>query len=132
MMYTTGMASEAWYIRTKFQEDCDRNLRSYKVLRMGEICDVCRFMWHDVLRKFNEIRYRRWRYSQSQDQGQSQSYLTADGWSVGRSVGRYVLVSTPFRDFWPNIASCSKVAVWNLLSFICGAPSLTRGQVCLL
>jgi hypothetical protein len=33
-------------------------------------------------------------------------------------------------DVWPDIASFSRVWVWNLLSCLCGAPSLTRGRVC--
>jgi hypothetical protein len=47
-----------------------------------------------------------------------------------RSVSQYVLVSSLIWDFWPDIASCSKVAVWKLLSCICGAPFLTRGRDC--
>jgi hypothetical protein len=35
-----------------------------------------------------------------------------------------------FVDVWPDIASFSRVWVWNLLSCLCGAPSLTRGRVC--
>jgi hypothetical protein len=35
-----------------------------------------------------------------------------------------------FVDVWPDIASFSRVCVWNLLSCLCGAPSLTRGRVC--
>jgi hypothetical protein len=35
-----------------------------------------------------------------------------------------------FVDVWPDIASSSRVLVWNLLSSLCGAPSLTRGRVC--
>jgi hypothetical protein len=33
-----------------------------------------------------------------------------------------------FADVWPDIASFWRVWVWNLLSCLCGAPSLTRGQ----
>jgi hypothetical protein len=36
----------------------------------------------------------------------------------------------PLWDFRPDIASCRNVAVWNLRSCFCGAPSLTRGRVC--
>jgi hypothetical protein len=35
-----------------------------------------------------------------------------------------------FADVWPDIASFSRVWVWNLLSCLCGAPSLTKGRVC--
>jgi hypothetical protein len=35
-----------------------------------------------------------------------------------------------FVDVWPDIASFSRVWVWNLLSCLCGAPSPTRGRVC--
>jgi hypothetical protein len=34
-----------------------------------------------------------------------------------------------FVDVWPDIASFSRVLVWNLLFCLCGAPSLTRGRV---
>jgi hypothetical protein len=33
-------------------------------------------------------------------------------------------------DLLPDITSCRNVAVWNLRSWFCGAPSLTRGRVC--
>jgi hypothetical protein len=36
----------------------------------------------------------------------------------------------PLWDLRPDITSCRNVAVWNLRSCICGAPSLTRGRVC--
>jgi hypothetical protein len=42
-------------------------------------------------------------------------------------VSQYVLVLSPLWDLRPDINS-----VWNLLSCLCGAPSLTRGRVCLL
>jgi hypothetical protein len=35
-----------------------------------------------------------------------------------------------FVDVWPDISSFSSLWVWNLLSCVCGAPSLTRGRVC--
>jgi hypothetical protein len=35
-----------------------------------------------------------------------------------------------FVDVWPDIASFSRDWVWDLLSCLCGAPSLTRGRVC--
>jgi hypothetical protein len=38
----------------------------------------------------------------------------------------------PFWDLRPDITSYRNVAVWNLRSCFCGAPSLTRGRVCLL
>jgi hypothetical protein len=36
----------------------------------------------------------------------------------------------PLSDLRPVIISCWNVAVWNLQSCNCGAPSLTRGRVC--
>jgi hypothetical protein len=36
----------------------------------------------------------------------------------------------PLWDLGTDISSCQYVAVWNLRSCFCGAPSLTRGQVC--
>jgi hypothetical protein len=42
------------------------------------------------------------------------------------------LVSIPLCGRWPDIVSFSRSWVWNLLSCLCGAPSLTRGRVCLL
>jgi hypothetical protein len=36
----------------------------------------------------------------------------------------------PLWDLRPDIISCRNVAVWNLRSYICGAPSLTRGRIC--
>jgi hypothetical protein len=45
-------------------------------------------------------------------------------------INHYVKVSSPFWDLWPDFAFCPKVVFWNLLSCLCGAPSLTRGQVC--
>jgi hypothetical protein len=47
-----------------------------------------------------------------------------------RSVSQYVKVSSPLWDLWPNITFCPKVVFWNLLSCLCGAPSLTRRRVC--
>jgi hypothetical protein len=46
------------------------------------------------------------------------------------TVSHYDLVLSPLWDLWPDITSCRKVAVWKLQSCFCGAPSLTRGQVC--
>jgi hypothetical protein len=46
------------------------------------------------------------------------------------SVNQYVLVRAPLWDLRPDITSCWNIAVWNLRSFFCGAPSLTRGRVC--
>jgi hypothetical protein len=50
---------------------------------------------------------------------QSQSHFTANSQSVCLGV-----------NVWPDIASFSRVWVWNLLSRLCGVPSLTRGRVC--
>jgi hypothetical protein len=36
----------------------------------------------------------------------------------------------PLWDLWPDITSSRNVAVWNLRSYFCEAPSLTRGRVC--
>jgi hypothetical protein len=47
-----------------------------------------------------------------------------------RSVNQYVLVTSPLWDLRPDITSFQMVAVWNLLYCLCGAASLTRGQVC--
>jgi hypothetical protein len=33
-------------------------------------------------------------------------------------------------DLRPDITSCRSIAVWNLRSYFCEAPSLTRGRVC--
>jgi hypothetical protein len=57
------------------------------------------------------------------------SNLIYDRRSVSQSVSQYVLVSSPLWDLWPDIISCSNVAVWNLRSCFRGAPSLTRRQV---
>jgi hypothetical protein len=49
-------------------------------------------------------------------------------WSYDwRSFSQYFLVSSPLWDLRPNINS-----VWNLLTCLPEAPSLTRGRVCLL
>jgi hypothetical protein len=53
---------------------------------------------------------------------QSQSYFATDG----QSVSQYVLVSSPFWDFWPEIFVV--VESYSLVLF--GAPSLMRGRVC--
>jgi hypothetical protein len=37
---------------------------------------------------------------------------------------------SPLWDLRPDVTSCRNVAVWNLRSCFCGAPSLTRGRVC--
>jgi hypothetical protein len=55
----------------------------------------------------------------------SLSYFMTDGQSVSMSWYR-----APLWDLWPDITSCRNVAVWNLRSCFCGAPSLTRGWVC--
>jgi hypothetical protein len=58
-------------------------------------------------------------------QNQSQSLY---GWqSVSQSD---FLGVEPIVDVWPDIASFWSVWVWNVLSWLCGAPSLTRGRVC--
>jgi hypothetical protein len=55
-------------------------------------------------------------------QSQSQSHVTTDGQSVSMS--------------WCQVHSetCGQIlfSVWNLLCCLCGAPSLTRGRVCLM
>jgi ribosomal protein L24E len=55
----------------------------------------------------------------------SRSYFTTDSQSDSMSWYR-----APLWDLWPDIISCRNVAVWNLRSCICGAPSLTRRLVC--
>jgi hypothetical protein len=45
------------------------------------------------------------------------------------TISHYVKVSSPFWVLWPDITFCPKVVFWNLLSFLFGAPSLTRGRV---
>jgi hypothetical protein len=52
-------------------------------------------------------------------------YFTTDGQSVSMSWYR-----APLWDLRPNIASYRNVAIWDLQSCFCGAPSLTRGLVC--
>jgi hypothetical protein len=53
------------------------------------------------------------------------SKLLYDWQSVSMSWYR-----APLWDLRPDIISCRSVAVWNLWSWFCGAPSLTRGRVC--
>jgi hypothetical protein len=53
------------------------------------------------------------------------SYFTTDGQSVSMSWYR-----APLWDLWQDITSYRHVAVWNLRSCFCVAPSLTRGRVC--
>jgi hypothetical protein len=55
----------------------------------------------------------------------SRSYFTTDSQSVSISWYR-----VPLWDLRPDIISCRNVDVWNLRSYISGAPSLTRGRVC--
>jgi hypothetical protein len=55
----------------------------------------------------------------------SRSYFTSDSQSANMSWYR-----VPLWDLWQDIISCRNVAVWNLLSCIYWAPSLTRGWVC--
>jgi hypothetical protein len=57
----------------------------------------------------------------SQSQSQSQSYIATDGWSISKSWCR-----------GPSGAHDQIFIVWQLRSYFCGAPSLTRGRVCLL
>jgi hypothetical protein len=45
--------------------------------------------------------------------------------TVSQSVSQYVFVSSP-----PDITPSLKIAAWKLLSWLCGAPYLTRGRVC--
>jgi hypothetical protein len=49
---------------------------------------------------------------------------------VSQSVSQYSWCRAHFVDVWPDIASFSRVWIWNLLSCLCGAPSLARGRVC--
>jgi hypothetical protein len=58
-------------------------------------------------------------------QGRRSKLFTTDGQSVSISWYR-----APLLDLWPDITSCRNVAVWNLRSCFCRAPSLTRGRVC--
>jgi hypothetical protein len=46
-----------------------------------------------------------------------------------RSISQDVFVSSPLWNLWLEITSCGNVAVWNLRSCFCGAPSLTRRRV---
>jgi hypothetical protein len=55
----------------------------------------------------------------------SRSYFTTDSQPANMSWYR-----VPLWDLRPDIISCRIVAVWNLLSCIYWAPSLTRGRVC--
>jgi predicted ABC-class ATPase len=55
----------------------------------------------------------------------SQSHWQSVSQSVSMSWCR-----AHFVDVWPDIASFSRVWVWNLLSCLCEAPSPTRGRVC--
>jgi hypothetical protein len=57
--------------------------------------------------------------------GGGRSYFTTDGQSVSMFWYR-----APLWDLRPDATSCRNVAVWNLRSCFCGAPSLTRGRVC--
>jgi hypothetical protein len=53
--------------------------------------------------------------------------------TVSQSVSQSVIMSwcrAPLWDLRPDSTSCRSVAVWNLWSSFCGAPSLTRGRVC--
>jgi hypothetical protein len=54
---------------------------------------------------------------------ESESHFTADSQWIRMSWFR-----AHFVHVWPDIASFSRVLVWNLLSCVSGAPSLTRGQ----
>jgi hypothetical protein len=56
---------------------------------------------------------------------EGRSYFTTDGQSVSMSWYR-----APLWDLRPDITSYRNVAVWNLQSCFCEAPSLTRGWVC--
>jgi hypothetical protein len=53
------------------------------------------------------------------------SKLLYDWWSASMSWYR-----APLWDSRPDITSCRNVAVCNLRSCLCGAPSLTRGRLC--
>jgi hypothetical protein len=63
--------------------------------------------------------------------------LVDDRWSKDEvalrlTVGQSVSMSwyrTPLWDLRPDSTSCRNVAVWNLRSCFCGAPSLTKGRV---
>jgi hypothetical protein len=65
------------------------------------------------------------RVSMEVSEDRSRSYFTTDGQSVSMSWYR-----APLWDLQPDITSCRNVAVWNLRSCFCGAPSLARGRVC--
>jgi hypothetical protein len=58
-------------------------------------------------------------------QSKSRSYATTDSQSV-----RMSWYWAPLWDLQPDITSFQNVAVWNLWSCFCGAPSLTRERVC--
>jgi hypothetical protein len=61
----------------------------------------------------------------SHSTSQSQSYVTTDGQSASVSWNK-----TPICGLRPDFYYC--LTVWQLRSCFCGAPSLTRGWVCLL
>jgi hypothetical protein len=56
--------------------------------------------------------------------GWVRGYFTTDSQSVSMSWYR-----APLWDLQRDITSCQNVAVWNLRSCFCGAPSLTTGRV---
>jgi hypothetical protein len=58
----------------------------------------------------------------SQSQSQSQSYVMTDGQSV----------SMPWCQVHSGTRDQILHSVWKLLCCLCGAPSMTRGRVCLL
>jgi hypothetical protein len=61
------------------------------------------------------------------------SFVSAVRVTLRLTVSQSVSVSwcrANFVDVWPDIASFSSVWVWNLLSCLCWAPSLTKGRVC--
>jgi hypothetical protein len=59
------------------------------------------------------------------EQPMSKSKLLYEWRSVSMSWYR-----APLWDLRSDTTSCRSVAVWNLRSYFCGEPSLTRGRVC--
>jgi hypothetical protein len=74
-----------------------------------------------VLTGQRHLRYWLTELNWTRSRSRSRSYFTTDGQSWYR---------VSLWDLRPDIISCRNVAVWNLLSCIYWAPSLTRGRVC--
>jgi hypothetical protein len=121
LQLTVGQSvSMSWY--RAHSGTCDQILLSVRRLFSETCCLV--FLARPLSREVGSV------ICKSQSSHLSVEAVKSKSHYNWRSASQYVRVSSPLWDLWPEITFCPKVVFSKLLSFLCGAPSLTRGRVC--